>query len=56
MNKLFKVCADVGDDIISFLQRDKWHAILIGVLCFISPVNLIMWIMILCSLYRKRAR
>ncbi len=56
MNVIFKTFADIGDDIINFLQKDKWHALLIGILCFISPVNLIMWLMMICSLYRKRAK
>jgi len=52
-NRIFNLFADGGDEIIKFIKKSKWHALLIGFLCFISPVNLIMWIMVLCALYRK---
>ena len=50
---LFNSCADLGDKIIGFLKERKLHAIIIVILFFISPVNIIMWILMLCSIYRK---
>jgi len=37
MNKMYKVCADIGDDIINFFTKSKWNAMLIAILCFVSP-------------------
>lgn len=52
---IFEACADAGDSIVRFFRKGPWHAALIVVLSFISPVNIVMWILILCGLWRGRS-
>lgn len=54
MKSFFESCADLGDSIIRFVQKDKINAIVVGLLFVVSPVNIIMWILMLCAVYRRR--
>jgi hypothetical protein len=49
----FNECAKFGEEIISFAQQNKTNAVLVGIVCFISPVNIIIWLLILCALYKR---
>lgn len=51
---LFEACADVGDSIITFFRKSRAHAAVIAVLCFISPVNIAMWLLVLAALWRRK--
>jgi hypothetical protein len=55
VDKFFKACADAGDDIIEFLRGSQLNAFLIILLFFAPVVDLIIWILMICALYRKRA-
>ena len=51
---LFKAFADAGDEIIKFIRKGKGNAILIGLLVLISPINIILWVLLMCSIYRTK--
>lgn len=53
MSWLVYKMANFGDKVISFIQRRKLNAIIIAILCFISPINLILWLCMVTSLYKK---
>ncbi len=53
---IFKSCADLGDSIMKFIRKGKANAVIIGLLFFISPVNIIMWLLMLCAIYRGKKR
>lgn len=51
---VFKACADAGDEVIKFIRKGKGNAILIGLLFIISPINIILWVLLLCAIYRNK--